>query len=77
MKPNPYTTGEFHFVHDQAKRQAEALREEAVDDFWRGADAVLARTLGGVGRSAGRLRYALARRLARKGASASFTSLEG
>jgi hypothetical protein len=73
MTPNLYNPGELQRIHDQAKRQAEALREAAVDDFWRGADAVLARTLAGASRSAERLRHALAR----KAASASFTSLEG
>jgi hypothetical protein len=32
---------ELHRLHDAARREAERLRREAIDDFWRGADAVV------------------------------------
>ena len=52
-------------LHDLAKAQAIRLRREAVDDFWRGADAVLQRSLkmgqASVERSAARLKARLAR----------------
>ena len=34
-------------LHDQARREASRLRREAVDDFWRGANAVWQRGLAG------------------------------
>ena len=34
-------------LHDQALREAGRLRREAVDDFWRGANAVWQRGLAG------------------------------
>ncbi len=49
-------------LHDQAKAEAVRLRDEAVDDFWRGADAVLATTADSARRSAQRLACRLARR---------------
>ncbi len=52
-------------LHDLAKTQAIRLRNQAVDDFWRGADAVLQRSLktgqAAVERSAARLKARLAR----------------
>ncbi|MBK7548228.1 MAG: hypothetical protein IPI20_10540 [Rhodoferax sp.] len=52
-------------LHDLAKAEATRLRNEAVDDFWRGADAVLLRSLragqASVERSAARLKARLAR----------------
>ncbi len=65
MKLNPVNPCDFQRHLDDAKRQAEALREAAIDDFWRGADAVLARSLATASRSADRLRLALARRSSR------------
>jgi len=50
-------------LHDLAKLEAVRLRHEAIDDFWRGADAVWRRSLGAVAqRSATRLRARLVRR---------------
>lgn len=50
-------------LHDLAKAEASRLRAEAIDDFWRGADAAWRRSLGAVAqRSATRLRARLARR---------------
>jgi len=48
-------------LHDLARRRAQALRQEAMDDFWRGANAMLALTAGATGRSARRLAQRLAR----------------
>jgi hypothetical protein len=53
-------------LHDQARLEASRLRAEAVDDFWRGADAVWQRGLqtgqAAFERSATRLQTRLARR---------------
>ncbi len=57
----PETTALAH-LHDQARREARRLRREAVDDFWRGADAVWQRSQGFAQRSADRLKARLARR---------------
>ena len=61
----PESTALAH-PHDQARREARRLRREAVDDFWRGADAVWQRSLAGgqalALRSASRLKARLARR---------------
>ena len=52
-------------LHDLAMAEAIRLRHEAVDDFWRGADAVwqrgLQRAQTSVSRSAARLKARLAR----------------
>lgn len=52
-------------LHDQARAEASRLRSEAVDEFWRGADAVWQRGLHSgealAQRSATRLRASLAR----------------
>lgn len=47
--------------HDNAVRDAHRLRAEAMDDFWRGANALVISSVGGLGRSAERLRQRLAR----------------
>lgn len=65
MKSNPYTPGEFQLILDQAKHQASVLRDAAIDDFWRGANSMLARSFATAGRSTNRLRHALARRARR------------
>lgn len=49
-------------LHDLARQAAEALRQEAQDDFWRGANAVLERSLDQTGRAARRLAARLRRR---------------
>jgi hypothetical protein len=62
--PPPDDTQRNH-LHDQARRAATRLRQEAVDDFWRGADAAWQRVAQGgqalAQRSASRLRARLAR----------------
>jgi hypothetical protein len=62
-------------LHDLARCRAQVLRREAITDFWRGADAVLAATLGGAHRSAQRLAYRLARHARERSASASTSTL--
>jgi hypothetical protein len=49
-------------THDLAHCQADVLRREAMDDFWRGADGLLAMGADRAGRSAQRLADRLARR---------------
>lgn len=49
-------------LHDQARLEAEALRRAAIDDFWRGADAVLATAATQARRTAQRLAHRLQRR---------------
>jgi hypothetical protein len=48
-------------LHDLALRRAHELRQEAIDDFWHGADAVLTVGLASAQRSAQRLAQRLAR----------------
>lgn len=57
-------------LHDLAKSEALRLRDEAVGDFWRGADAVLGTTADNARRSAQRLAYRLARRARERSPSA-------
>jgi len=65
MAQHPYDNATLARLHDQAKLEAVRLRDEAVDDFWRGADAVWQRSLQGgqalAERSAARLQARLAR----------------
>lgn len=62
-------------IHDLAKAEAARLRREAVDDLWRGADAIWQRSLQTVRaiaeRSVARLKARLARRAREHTASAS------
>ena len=48
-------------LHTEARAEIHRLRGEAVDDFWRGADAVWQRSQGFAQRSADRLKARLAR----------------
>lgn len=48
-------------LHDRAREDAQALRAEAMDDFWRGANAVVASSVSNLGRSTDMLRRRLAR----------------
>lgn len=54
------TPSELNRLHDLARQRAQELRHEAIDDFWRGADAAWAATLTGARRSAQRLAHRLA-----------------
>ena len=42
-------------LHAAARRRAEDLRREAIDDFWRGSNALLSNTMTRARRSAQRL----------------------
>lgn len=55
-------------LHTAARRYAEDLRREAIDDFWRGADAALSNTLVSARRSAERLAARLTRHAALRAA---------
>lgn len=55
----------LNLIHDRAREQAHALRQHAIEDLWRSANAVLATPCASARRSAQRLVYALARRQAR------------
>jgi hypothetical protein len=64
---SPTTLEERLRLHELARQRAVALRREALDDVWRGANAVLARAGAQALRSAQRLAYRLARRAAQRG----------
>jgi hypothetical protein len=49
----------LHRLHDQAIKDARALRREAIADFWRGADALVADAAAQALRSAERLAHRL------------------
>lgn len=51
-------------LHDRARAEAEALRREALDDFWRGANAALSTAGAQALRAARRLAHRLQRRRA-------------
>jgi hypothetical protein len=59
MNPQDRSThlsaAELNRLHDQARHRAVALRIEAIDDFWRGANAVLWAQLSSARRAATRL----------------------
>nr|WP_315466095.1 hypothetical protein [uncultured Rhodoferax sp.] len=50
MYPSPPEKKALVHLHDQARRDAQRLRREAVDDFWRGAYALWLRSLAGAQR---------------------------
>jgi hypothetical protein len=52
--PNPKLC-ELNRLHDRARAEALALRAQAMDDVWRGADALLGSAVQRVERSARRL----------------------
>ena len=54
--------------HATARRQADADRREAIDDFWRGADAAWARVQHGLGERVARSPRRLQARLDRRAA---------
>ena len=49
------SVAELNRLHDDARQHAVALRAEAIDDFWRGANAVLWAQLSSARRAALRL----------------------
>jgi hypothetical protein len=50
---------ELNRLHDEAHRLAPLLRDEAIDDFWRGANDLLHRGLSHAQRAASRLGHRL------------------
>lgn len=42
LPPLPWTTTDHQRLRDEALIEAEALRHQAIDDFWRGTNAALA-----------------------------------
>lgn len=56
-----YSAAEWNALHEQALREAQALRREAWADFWRGTDSVWAVGLASAQRSAQRLSHSLGR----------------
>ena len=48
-------------LHDEAHARARALRDEALDDFWRGADALLREASASAARAARRFAASLRR----------------
>lgn len=58
---DPIPTAQLHLLHDHAHRQAEALRRQARDDFWRGTDALLTGLATRAVRAADRLAHRLQR----------------
>lgn len=58
---NPLEPEAHACVHAAAVQDAHRLRAEAMDDFWRGANALVVSSVGSLGRSAERLRQRLAR----------------
>ena len=61
--PSSVASTDLAALREQALRRAQVLRREAVDDFWRGADAVWAAGLATARRSAQRLAHSWARHL--------------
>lgn len=67
--PQPvHSITELNRLRDRARRDAELLRREALQDFWRGADQVMASAAESVQRSATRWAQRLARHGARRAA---------
>ena len=59
---------ELERLHHAARIEAERLRREAIDDFWRGADALLSSAWVNARRSADRLAARLSRHSASRAA---------
>ncbi|MEK9951446.1 MAG: hypothetical protein VW687_04685 [Curvibacter sp.] len=56
-----YDAADWNALHEQALREAQALRREAWVDFWRGTDSVWTAGLATAQRSAQRLAHSLGR----------------
>ena len=63
---SPRSQPDLAALHDEALRRAQELRREAVDDFWRGADAVWSAGLATARRRAQRLAHSLSRHAQRR-----------
>jgi hypothetical protein len=57
----PFDANEINRLHELARIQASALRREAIDDFWRGGNALLSDTVHGLRRASERLAARLKR----------------
>jgi hypothetical protein len=55
------TANQLNRLHDDARQLARTLRDEAIDDFWRGANAALWGRLSTARRAAARLSHRLQR----------------
>ncbi len=66
----PFDSDTLARLHERAHAWAPRLREEAIDDFWRGADEVLRRGIGSSQRAALRLLQRLRRHESKQGACA-------
>jgi hypothetical protein len=64
----PFDSETLYRAHELAHARAARLRDEAIDDFWRGADAVLQRGLGRSQRAAQRLLQRLRQHTAQRSA---------
>ncbi len=56
-----YSVADWNALHEQALREAQALRREAWVDFWRGTDHIWSAGLATAQRSAQRLAHRLSR----------------
>jgi hypothetical protein len=56
-----FSATELRRLHDEARRRARQLRNEAIDEFWRGVRAVLWAQLSSAQRAATRLAHRLQR----------------
>jgi hypothetical protein len=56
-----YSAADWNALHEQALREAQALRRAAWADFWRGTDSVCSAGLASAQRSAERLAHSLSR----------------
>lgn len=65
-----YSAAEWNALHEQALREAQALRREAWADFWRGANSVWLVGMGTAQRSARRLAHSLSRHAQLRGTPA-------
>jgi hypothetical protein len=63
----PFDSETLYRAHELAHARAIHLREEAIDDFWRGADSVLKRSLERSQRTAQRLLHRLRQHAERRG----------
>ena len=59
--PPIHSITELHRLQDQARLDAERLRREALQDFWRGTDHLVLGAIDRARRSATRLAHRLAR----------------
>ncbi|MBX9872655.1 MAG: hypothetical protein K2X75_11705 [Burkholderiaceae bacterium] len=56
-----YSTADWNTLHEQALREAQALRRAAWADFWRGTDHICSAGIATAQRSAQRLTHSLSR----------------